>query len=216
MGHLKVARSLDRLLSIDRLDPQLYFMSDEAWFHLSEYVSSQNTRYWSSENPHVIHKTPSHDLKIGVWCAVSRTKIVGPIFFESTLNTDVHILEQFNDQLTPQDKMQFFFRQDGATYHTSHRSLTRAHDMFTEERTISKELWLPRSPDLSVCNFYLWGTLKQKVYANNPHNLDQLKENITNAIRRITREELQAVSANVVKRAQKCIDVSGEYFQHLL
>ena len=74
----------------------------------------------------------------------------------------------------------------------------------------------PRSPDLSSCDFYLWGTLKQKVYANNPHNLDQLKENITNAIRRITREELQAVSANVVKRAQKCIDVNGEHFQHLL
>ena len=119
-------------------------------------------------------------------------------------------------QLTPQDKMQFFFQQDGATCHTSHRSLTRVHDMFTEERTISKGLWPPRSPDLSSCDFYLWGTLKQKVYANNPHNLDQLKENITNFIRRIIREELQAVSANVVKRAQKCIDVNGEHFQHLL
>ena len=88
--------------------------------------------------------------------------------------------------------------------------------MFTEERTISKGLWPPRSPDLSSCDFYLWGTLKQKVYANNPDNLDQLKGNITNAIRRITREELQAVSANVVKRAQKYIDVNGEHFQHLL
>ena len=92
----------------------------------------------------------------------------------------------------------------------------RVHDMFTEEKTISKGLWPPRSPDLSSCNFYLWGTLKQKVHANNPHNLDQLKENITNAIRRITREELQVVSANVVKRAQKCIDINGEHFKHLL
>ena len=86
--------------------------------------------------------------------------------------------------------------------------------MFTEERTISKGLWPPRSPDLSSCGFYLSGTLKQNVYANNPHNLDQLKENIINAIRKITREELQAVSANVVKRVQKCIDVNGEHFQH--
>ena len=92
----------------------------------------------------------------------------------------------------------------------------RVHNMFAKERAITKELWLPSSPDLSSCNFYLWGTLKQKVYANNPYNLYQLKENITNAIRRITREELQAVSANVVKCAQKCIDVNGEHFQHLL
>ena len=70
-------------------------------------------------------------------------------------------------------------------------------------------------PDLSLCDFCLSGTLKQKVCANNPHNLDQLKENITNAIRRMTREELLAVSANIVKRAQKCKDVNGEHFQHL-
>ena len=63
-----------------RFDPLLYFMLDEAWFHLSEYVNSQNTRYWSSENPHVIHETPLHDLKIGVWCAVSGTNVVDPIF----------------------------------------------------------------------------------------------------------------------------------------
>ena len=78
-----------------RLDPLLYFMSNEAWFHLSGYVNSQNTRYWSFENLPVIHETPLHDLKIGVWCTVSGTKIVGPIFFESTENTDVylHILD---------------------------------------------------------------------------------------------------------------------------
>ena len=136
------------------------------------------------------------------------------------MNTDVylHILEQFNDQLTPQDKMQFFFLQDGATCHTSHRSLTRVHGrhVFGRENNKQRVMVMPCSPDLSSCDFYLCRTLKQKVYANNPHNLDQLKENITNAIRRITREELQAVSANVVKRAQKCIDVNGEHFQHLL
>ena len=93
--------------------------------------------------------------------------------------------------------------------------MARLKEEFTEERTISKGLWPPHSLDLSSCDFYLWGTLKQKVYANNPHNLDQLKENITNAIRKITREELQAVSANIVKYAQKCIDVNGEHFQHL-
>ena len=116
-----------------------------------EYVNFPNTRYWSSENLYVIHETSLHDLKIGVWCAVSGTKIVGPIFFESTVNTDVYlyILRQFNDQLTPQDKMQFFFQQDGATCHTSHRSLTRVHDMSTEKRTTSKGLWPTCSPDLS-------------------------------------------------------------------
>jgi hypothetical protein len=63
------------------LDPLLYFMSGEAWFYLSGHVNSQNTRYWSVDYPNTIHLQPLHDQKIGVWCAVSATWIVGPIFF---------------------------------------------------------------------------------------------------------------------------------------
>jgi hypothetical protein len=37
------------------LDPQLLFITDEAYFHLSCYVSSQNTRIWSEENPQAVH-----------------------------------------------------------------------------------------------------------------------------------------------------------------
>ncbi|KAJ4437989.1 hypothetical protein ANN_13928 [Periplaneta americana] len=44
------------------------------------------------------------------------------------------------------------------------------------DRIISRELWPPRSPDLSPSDFYLWGTLKNKVYASNPHTLQELKD----------------------------------------
>ncbi|RZB39757.1 hypothetical protein BDFB_014971 [Asbolus verrucosus] len=30
----------------------LTFFSDEAWFHLSGYINSQNMRMWCSKNPH--------------------------------------------------------------------------------------------------------------------------------------------------------------------
>ena len=63
------------------LDPQLTFFTDEAWFNLSGYVNSQNNRHWGAENPHVTFEIPLHDQKIGVWCAISARRIVGPIFF---------------------------------------------------------------------------------------------------------------------------------------
>src|SRR5699024_11571821 len=50
----------------------LSFFSDEAWFHLSGYVNSQNYRIWSTENPHAFIQTPLHPQKVGVWLAVSR------------------------------------------------------------------------------------------------------------------------------------------------
>jgi hypothetical protein len=36
------------------------------------------------------------------------------------------------------------------------------------DRTVSRGLWPARSPDLTPCNFYLWGNLKDKVYRINP------------------------------------------------
>lgn len=36
------------------------FFSDEAWFHLSGYINSQNYRTWSAENPHVGIYSPSY------------------------------------------------------------------------------------------------------------------------------------------------------------
>jgi len=29
----------------------------------------------------MLNKVPLHDVKVGVWCATSATKIIGPIFF---------------------------------------------------------------------------------------------------------------------------------------
>jgi hypothetical protein len=36
------------------------FYTDEAWFHLSSCVNSQNSRLWSSENPLALHESPLH------------------------------------------------------------------------------------------------------------------------------------------------------------
>ena len=60
------------------------FFSDEAWFQLDGYVNSQNYRFWSSSNPHEYIEAPLHSAKTGFWCAMSRKKIIGPIFFSET------------------------------------------------------------------------------------------------------------------------------------
>jgi len=39
---------------VDILD--VTFFTDEAWFHLSGYVNTQNTRLCLSENPHALHE----------------------------------------------------------------------------------------------------------------------------------------------------------------
>ena len=49
---------------------------------------------------------------------------------------------------------------------------------YLSTKFIEKKKWLPRSPDLDPCDFYLWGYLKYVVYNPLPKTLDELKENI--------------------------------------
>jgi hypothetical protein len=74
-----------------------YFLSDEAWFHLSNYVSSRKLRMWSNEQPHVFHKQPLHPTKFGVWCVVCCQHVVKPLFFEVTVDENIYwyIITQF-------------------------------------------------------------------------------------------------------------------------
>jgi hypothetical protein len=63
------------------------FFSDRTWFTLSWNVSSQNNRYWCSENLHAVHEVPLHDIKASVWCAGNTCKIIGTMSLEET-NSD--------------------------------------------------------------------------------------------------------------------------------
>ena len=70
--------------------------------------------------------------------------------------------------------------------------------------------------NLSSCDSYLWGNLKEKVYANNPRTLEQLKDNIRNEFLTIGAPELLRVHENLLMRAQKCIYVEGGHFEQFL
>jgi hypothetical protein len=64
-----------------------------------------------------------------------------------------------------------------ATAHKTNNSMTVLAELLCE-CMISQGLQCVCSPDLYPCGLYLWGTLKNKVYVNNPHLLQELKENI--------------------------------------
>jgi hypothetical protein len=191
------------------------FFTDEAWFSLDGAANSQNCRFWSCNNPHIIHEHPLHSSKIGVWAAISGTRVYS-LFFETTVNTDTYrgFVEQFVSSLTENEIYTCWFQQDNAPPHTSNSSL-RLLDEYFGDRVISKSLWPPRSPDLSPPDFFLWGFLKDRVYANKPTTLLALRQNITAEIERIPVSMLSLVSESVATRAMMCTLAGGEHFQHM-
>ena len=86
-----------------------------------------------------------------------------------------------------------WFQQDGATSHTSRRSLGILQDMFPSHViSLRGDIgWLPRSSDLNPCDFFLWGYVKSKVYEQRPSTLEHIIAAIT--------EEINAISHNMLE-----------------
>jgi hypothetical protein len=126
------------------------------WFHLSGYVKSQNYRTWRTENPNNFTKTSLHPQKIGVCCAISRLQIIGPLFFETSINAEAYQeLIQPLIALLKVDERYCWFQQDSATAHTAACTMVILHEFFGEN-IISKGLLSPRSPDITSPDFFLW------------------------------------------------------------
>ena len=64
--------------------------------------------------------------------------------------------------------------------------------------------WPPRSPDLSPLDFFLWGYIKNIVYAKKIRNIQQLQERITSATETVTRDMIQ----KTCKETEFRLDVS--------
>jgi len=67
-----------------------------------------------------------------------------------------------------------WFQQDGATAHTSHRSLSILREIFPDHPiSLRGDIgWPARSTDLTPCDIFRWGYLKAKVYARRPKLLN--------------------------------------------
>jgi len=106
-------------------------------------------------------------------------------------------------------------KKNGAACHTSNASM-REIEGFFKERIISKNLWPPRSPDLTPADFFIWGLLKGKVYKNTPRTIEKLKGSVRQEIQAINVDTLENVFQNLEKRILMSWDVKGDQFQHRL
>jgi hypothetical protein len=109
----------------------------------------------------------------------------------------VELLREFlNDELCRLrvDTLLVWFQQDGATGHTAQNSVAVVRGKFPQHvvSRFGDVEWPPRSPDLSACDFFPVGYLKEKVYAHRPHTMQKLKDCI--------REEIQGIPVNMLRR----------------
>ena len=65
-------------------------------------------------------------------------------------------------------------------------------------------VWPPRSCDLTPLDYYLWGAVKDKCYADKPETIDALKENIREGIGEIQLYTIDNGLKNWTDRVGSC------------
>ena len=199
--------------------------SDEATFQLNGEVNRHNFRYWSDTNPHWIKESHTqYPQKLNVWAGMVGDTIIGPFFIEGNLNA-VSYEQLLRNQIVPaiqalkgDDFENIWFQQDGAPAHYGVNVRQYLNETFFE-RWIGRRgtvEWAPRSPDLTPLDYFLWGYLKDRVYRNNPQNLEELSRRIVQEINAIPRQMIRNAIESFYNRIGYCQEANGEQFEHLL
>jgi hypothetical protein len=199
--------------------------SDESSFTNHGGVNRHNMHYWSVENPdwlrQVEHQRP---WTVNVWCGIIGNKLIGPYFIRGHLN-GIKYRDFLEQELPPllEDvaldvRQRMWFQHDGCPAHYSNVA-REVLDRDYDGRWIGRNgpiNWPARSPDLTSPDFFLWGYLKDKVYQQVPTTKENMIERITNACAEIRPDHLLSCVQSFEKRIDKCIEVGGHNFEHLL
>lgn len=200
--------------------------TDECTFTLNNQPHSQNFRYWSTDNPHLIVKTHTqYPQKVNVWCGILNNVVIGPYFINGTLTGETY-LELLTETICPAiehtmlgDERPIWYQHDGCPAHNSAGVKEFLNNTF-HETWIGRGGaigWPARSPDLAPNDFFLWPYLKSKVYSSRVHpNLDSLKDKITEVCFNISPRLLDNIRRNFYDRLGYCMAVNGNLFEHLI
>lgn len=127
-----LAQNCDFLLQI--------LWTDEATFKSNGEVNIHNTHYWSTENPHWLREMNNQHMWIlNTWCAIIGDQIIGPYFFDQTLNGNLYsqslnnALSELLEDVSLTTRQVMWFQQDGCPAHFSLSARRTMNQLFPEK-----------------------------------------------------------------------------------
>ena len=79
-------------------------------------------------------------------------------------------------KIEKEDIGNIWFQWDGATCHTAEDTLGVLRSVFVVISRRAYIVWPSRSYDLTPLDYYLWGVVKDKCYADKPETIAALKD----------------------------------------
>ena len=139
----------------------------------------------------------------------------------ATVNDDRYwaiLNEIFFTKIEEENIGNIWFQQDGTTCHTTEVTLVVLGPVF-EDRVNSRRADVvgpPRSCDFTPLDYYLWGAVKDKCYADKPETIDALKDNICEAIGEIQLHTIDNALKNWTNRVGYCMASRGSHLNEII
>ncbi|KAL1488282.1 hypothetical protein ABEB36_015233 [Hypothenemus hampei] len=204
-------------------------VTDEATFTRNGVNNFRNTHVWSMENPHAVRRTTFQQrFSFNVWSGMINGMLIGPFFLPDRmtganyLNFLQNNLPVLLEDVTLNIRQIMWFLHDGAPSHFSCPVRDELNRQFPH-RWVGRNgpiLWPPRSPDLTPCDFFLWGYMKSLVYTTEINTLEELRNRIPNACETIRGHQdfiLKTCTESWIRRATLCAhQTNGDNFEQFL
>lgn len=145
--------------------------------------------------------------------------------FDGTLTSQKYleflrtVVWPFVNSLSENISVDCWYQMDGVPAHNTievHQQL----DAIFADRWIGRNgpwHWPVRSPDLTPCDFHLWGVIKSKVYEVTIESREELIERIRQAFTELDPTNVRrATTSGVHSRLSECLRRNGGHFEHFL
>jgi hypothetical protein len=145
-------------------------------------------------------------------------KIYGPFIFMEGTVTGMTYLDMLQQWLIPQldDSNDYVFQQNGAPpqYHNAVRGYLNEHLLFAGLAVLLNQAFFnwPTRSDLTPCDFFLWGYVKDPVHVP---PLPELRQRIATAIQTIDADMLSHVWQELDYRLDICRVTGGSHIESL-
>ncbi|KAF2362962.1 Homeobox domain-like [Trinorchestia longiramus] len=182
-------------------------------------MKSYNTRvvaYDPSEVPPVMQS--KNLASVMVFAAVaSYGKVMPPHFIEAGLKINTaEYLKILKDVLMPwirrnYDPFKVMLVQDSAPAHGA----KKVQDFLKENLPlmVPKDIWPSSSPDLNVCDYWLFGVIEEKSNITSHPSVNSLKSAIRRAFRNLDPEDVKRSCSRFRSRISQIIDAKGSHIE---
>ena len=207
-------------------------IGDEAGFALNGEVNSHNVREYAPKGhpPAFNFERNNSRAKLTVWAGLcGNGLIVGPYIFEQNVNGHSY-LAMLNEFVFPNLAVHFnnqyweglfrglWWAQDGALAHRLIQVRDRLNEVFGNNHIIGlghNVEWPPRSPDLTPCDYFLWGYLKDKIFATPPHDIDALRQRIIEEFDALRQQPalISRAVRDMHRRTLLCVERNGGHVE---